>query len=72
MRRTEIVQPVSGQLPIVVSRPDKLFWLANGYTKLDLVEYYNVNFLRLKPYVKERMQSLDIFNDSIWLRVRKW
>jgi bifunctional non-homologous end joining protein LigD len=59
-------------LPIAVSLPDKLFWPADGYTKLDLVEYYNVNFLRLKPYVKERMQSLDIFNDSIWLRVRKW
>jgi bifunctional non-homologous end joining protein LigD len=65
MRRTEIVQPVSGQLPIVVSRPDKLFWLANGYTKLDLVEYYNVIFPRLKPYVKKRMQSLERCPDGM-------
>jgi bifunctional non-homologous end joining protein LigD len=37
-------------LPIVVSNPDKVFWPGEGYTKLDLVEYYHAIFPKLLPY----------------------
>jgi bifunctional non-homologous end joining protein LigD len=47
------------QLPIVVSHPDKVFWPAEGYTKLDLVEYYNAIFPKLSPYVKNRILTLE-------------
>jgi bifunctional non-homologous end joining protein LigD len=49
----------AGQLPIVVSHPDKVFWPEEGYTKLDLVEYYNAIFPKLSPYVKDRILTLE-------------
>jgi bifunctional non-homologous end joining protein LigD len=52
-------QTASGQLPIEVSNPDKLFWPEEGYTKLDLVEYYNAIFPELSPYLKDRILSLE-------------
>jgi bifunctional non-homologous end joining protein LigD len=48
-----------GQLPIVVSNPDKVFWPEEGYTKLDLVEYYHAIFPKLSPYVKDRILTLE-------------
>ena len=39
MTSTRRVHKTTGQLPIVVSRPDKIFWPEEGYTKLELVEY---------------------------------
>jgi bifunctional non-homologous end joining protein LigD len=51
-------QAVSGNLPIVVSHPDKVFWPKEGYTKLDLIEYYNAIFPKLAPYVKDRILTL--------------
>ena len=47
------------RLPIVVSHPDKVFWPEEGYTKLDLVEYYNAIFPKLEPYVKDRILTLE-------------
>ena len=52
-------QTASGRLPIEVSNPDKVFWPEEGYTKLDLVEYYNAIFPKLAPYVKDRILSLE-------------
>jgi bifunctional non-homologous end joining protein LigD len=49
----------SGRLPIVVSHPDKVFWPEEGYTKLDLVEYYNTIFPKLSPYVQDRILTLE-------------
>ena len=49
----------SDQLPIAVSHPDKVFWPEEGYTKLDLVEYYNAIFPKLSPYVKDRILTLE-------------
>ncbi len=53
------VHTTSGQLPIAVSHPDKVFWPEQGYTKLDLVEYYNAIFPKLSPYVKDRILTLE-------------
>jgi bifunctional non-homologous end joining protein LigD len=55
----------SGQLPIAVSHPAKVFWPAEGYTKLDLVEYYNTVFPKLSPYVKDRILTLERCPDGM-------
>ncbi len=46
-------------LPITVTHPDKVFWREEGYTKLDLVKFYNVIFAKLSPYVEDRILSLE-------------
>jgi bifunctional non-homologous end joining protein LigD len=53
------------QLPIVVSHPDKVFWPQEGYTKLDLIEYYNAIFPKLSPYVKDRILTLERCPDGM-------
>jgi len=50
---------------IPLSHPDKVFWPAEGYTKLDLAEYYNAIFPKLLPYVKDRMLSLERCPDGM-------
>jgi bifunctional non-homologous end joining protein LigD len=52
-------------LPIEVSNPDKVFWPDEGYTKLDLIEYYEMVFPSLAPYVKDRMLSLERCPDGM-------
>jgi bifunctional non-homologous end joining protein LigD len=65
MKRLESAQPVAAKLPITVSHPDKVFWPEEGYTKSDLVEYYNATFPYLSPYVKDRMLSLERCPDGM-------
>lgn len=52
-------------LPIKVSNPDKVFWPEEGYTKLDLIEYYDAVFPYLAPYVKNRILSLERCPDGM-------
>jgi bifunctional non-homologous end joining protein LigD len=56
---------VSEKLPIPVSHPDKIFWPEEGYTKLDLIEYYDVIFPKLAPYLKDRILSLERCPDGM-------
>jgi bifunctional non-homologous end joining protein LigD len=56
---------VAPPLPIAVSHPEKVFWPDEGYTKLELIEYYNSIFPRLSPYVQDRMLSLERCPDGI-------
>jgi bifunctional non-homologous end joining protein LigD len=42
-----------------VSHPDKVYWPEEGYTKLDLLRFYKDAFPRLRPYVEDRMLSLE-------------
>ena len=53
------------KLPVTISHPDKVFWPDEGYTKLDLVEYYRSIFPLLAPYVKDRMLSLERCPDGM-------
>jgi bifunctional non-homologous end joining protein LigD len=53
------------QLPIAVSHPDKVFWPDEGYTKLDLIEYYNEIFPKLSPYVEDRILTLERCPDGM-------
>jgi len=67
MKRTKIAhtQTGSAKLPIAVSNPNKLFWPDEGYTKLDLLEYYSAIFPKLSPYVKDRILSLERCPDGM-------
>ncbi len=53
------------KLPISISNPDKIFWPDEGYTKLDLAEYYQAIFQKLGPYVKDRLLSLERCPDGM-------
>jgi bifunctional non-homologous end joining protein LigD len=53
------------QLPIAVSHPDKVFWPDEGYTKLDLIEYYAAIFPKLSHYVKDRVLTLERCPDGM-------
>ncbi|MGA8366529.1 MAG: hypothetical protein WB716_04385, partial [Candidatus Acidiferrales bacterium] len=59
MKKAKSTASGASKLPVAVSNPDKVFWPDEGYTKLDLVEYYKTIFPRLLPYVKDRMLSLE-------------
>jgi bifunctional non-homologous end joining protein LigD len=48
-----------------ISRPDKVFWPDEGYTKLNLVEFYQAIFPKLKPYVRDRILSLERCPDGM-------
>jgi bifunctional non-homologous end joining protein LigD len=52
-------------LPITVTHPDKVFWPEEGYTKLDLVQFYNAIFPSLSPYVEDRILSLERCPDGM-------
>lgn len=54
-----------GGLPVAVSHPDKVFWPDEGYTKLDLVEFYRAIFPKLEPYVQDRILSLERCPDGM-------
>jgi bifunctional non-homologous end joining protein LigD len=53
------------KLPIAVSNPEKIFWPEEGYTKLDLIEFYAAIFPKLSPYVKDRILSLERCPDGM-------
>jgi bifunctional non-homologous end joining protein LigD len=55
----------SKTLPITVSNPHKVFWPDEGYTKLQLIEYYADIFPKLQPYVKDRILSLERCPDGM-------
>ena len=52
-------RPGSKKLPISVSHPDKVFWPDEGYTKLEVAEFYQAIFPALAPYVRDRVLSLE-------------
>jgi bifunctional non-homologous end joining protein LigD len=48
-----------------VSNPDKVFWPDDGYTKLDLANFYRDVFPVLQPYVKDRILTLERCPDGM-------
>jgi bifunctional non-homologous end joining protein LigD len=57
--------PASKTLPIKVSNPTKVFWPEEGYTKLDLVTFYRDLFPVLRPYVNDRILTLERCPDGM-------
>ena len=56
---------VKRKLPVPVSNPDKLYWPDDGYTKLDLVRFYDDVFPWLKPFLRDRLLSLERCPDGM-------
>lgn len=54
--------PKSG---VRLSNPTKVFWPEEGYTKFDLARFYDMVFPKLKPYVKDRLLSLERCPDGM-------
>jgi len=48
-----------------VTHPDKVFWPEEGYTKRDLADYYTFVFPRLRPYVRDRLLTLERCPDGM-------
>lgn len=48
-----------------ISNPSKVFWLEEGYTKLDLANFYRGAFDLLQPYVKDRILTLERCPDGL-------
>jgi bifunctional non-homologous end joining protein LigD len=55
----------SSKFPITISNPTKVFWPDEGYTKLQLTEFYANIFPKLQPYVKDRILSLERCPDGM-------
>ncbi len=51
--------------PIQVSHPDKVFWPTEGYTKLDVIRFYDAVFPRLAPYLRDRLLALERCPDGM-------
>jgi bifunctional non-homologous end joining protein LigD len=63
--KTKTSQSSADKLPVTISHPDKVFWPKEGYTKLDLAEYYAAIFDKLQPYVKDRILTLERCPDGM-------
>ena len=46
-------------LPVEITHPDRVLFPEEGYTKLDLALYYDRVFPRLRPWVEDRLLSLE-------------
>jgi bifunctional non-homologous end joining protein LigD len=51
--------------PIEITHADKVFWPAEGYTKGDLIEYYETIAPWMLPYLKDRPVMLTRYPDGI-------
>src|SRR6202140_4386506 len=50
---------------VKITHPEKVFWPDEGYTKVDLINYYEAVFPYLMPYVKDRILSLERCPDGM-------
>jgi bifunctional non-homologous end joining protein LigD len=55
----------SAALPVKISHPDKVFWPEEGYTKLDLANFYQEVFPVLQPFVDDRILTLERCPDGM-------
>jgi bifunctional non-homologous end joining protein LigD len=57
--------PSKQTLPLKISHPEKVFWPEEGYTKLDLVNFYRNVFPILQPYLKDRILTMERCPDGM-------
>jgi len=55
----------AGRLEVRITNPTKVFWPKEGYTKADLVAYYEAVAPRLLPYLRDRPLVLTRYPDGI-------
>lgn len=65
MKRARSEKPAATEFPVNISHADKVFWPDQGYTKGDLARYYQEVFPTLKPYVDERILSMERCPDGM-------
>lgn len=65
MTPRKVLPPSASGFPVAISNPDKIFWPEEGYTKLNLVEFYAGIFPLLQPYVEDRLLSLERCPDGM-------
>ena len=65
MTKPEVIKADARGLPLAITHPDKVFWPDEGYTKLDLANYYDQVFPHLLPYVKDRLLTLERCPDGM-------
>jgi len=65
MSARKIALPSTTNLPVKISNPDKVFWPDEGYTKLDLIEFYAGIFPLLQPYVNDRLLTMERCPDGM-------
>src|SRR5262249_16110943 len=65
MKKSKPAPEKTKQLPVAISHPDKIFWPDEGYTKLDLAEFYAAIFPKLKPYVDDRILTMERCPDGM-------
>lgn len=53
------------KLEEMISHPDKVFWPGEGYTKLDVAKFYEGVFPRLKPYMEDRLLTMERCPDGM-------
>ena len=51
---------------LIISNWEKVYWPEEGYTKGDLIEYYDAVAKVMLPYLKDRPESLNRFPDGIY------
>ena len=49
----------------MITHPDKVFWPDEGYNKLDVARFYEAVFPRLKPYVDDRLLTMERCPDGM-------
>lgn len=59
------MKPSNENSAVQISRPDKVFWPVEGYTKGDLANFYREVFPSLQPYVRGRMLTMERCPDGM-------
>jgi bifunctional non-homologous end joining protein LigD len=65
MKKNQPGRSDSSELPVTISDPEKVFWPEEGYTKLDLVNYYDAIFPQLSIYLRDRLLALERCPDGM-------
>jgi bifunctional non-homologous end joining protein LigD len=65
MSTRKTTSQLASEVAVKLSNPDKVFWPEEGYTKQDLAEFYAGIFLRLQPYVDDRLLTLERCPDGM-------
>lgn len=55
----------AGRRTIEITNPDKVLWPGDGYTKADLVEYYEAVAGVMVPHTKDRLATMERYPDGI-------
>ncbi|MCA9562417.1 MAG: DNA ligase D [Myxococcales bacterium] len=65
LAEVQTVTNAKGERNIRFTRPEKIFWPEDGYTKGDLIEFYRAVSPWLLPYLRQRPVVLTRFPDGI-------